>query len=197
MARLIWNHPQQGTRDFLLHPVTVLGRESGVDCVLNVRSVSRRHARIEQTADGYFIHDLGSTNGTWVNDTPVSKTEPTLIRRGDRIKIGEESLEFDPEVESSPRTQESMVTAPLDRTRDPAASRDFPQRIGKFHLVRRLGQGGMGVVFQALDLDSNRNVAVKFIRSNIGKREAFLDFFHNREAVLAPRDRPPERHPRL
>ena len=43
----------------------------------------------------------------------------------------------------------------------------------------------MGAVYRARDLESGEEVAVKFIRQNIGRREAFLEYFHHREAVLA------------
>lgn len=51
----------------LTKPQTVLGRDPGVDIVINSNGVSRRHARITQQGEQYFIEDLGSSNGTYVN----------------------------------------------------------------------------------------------------------------------------------
>lgn len=72
-------------------PVTSLGRLSDNDVVVDDSGASRQHARI-RNADGEFVvSDLGSTNGTLVNDEPI--TERTLAD-GDRITIGETVFEF-------------------------------------------------------------------------------------------------------
>src|SRR5688500_18722980 len=54
--------------------------------------VSRRHVRLEPDADGLRIIDLGSTNGTRVNDRPLAAHVPQMLYDGDLIQIG--SLEF-------------------------------------------------------------------------------------------------------
>ena len=194
MARLVWKRSGGGEgKTYPLGERCVLGRDSTADCVLDTKSVSRRHATIEQRGGRFFIADLGSTNGTLVNGVRI--TEPTQLDAGDKIQVGDEALEFLGELDAFPAgqlTKGSLETAPLERRAPPrslnvrtVAEEILPRRVGKFYLLRRLGHGGMGTVYHALDLDSNREVAVKFIRSNIGRNEAFLDFFHNREAVLA------------
>src|SRR5262245_60895922 len=45
----------------------VVGRGSRCDVVLESDAVSRRHARFEPRSDGWWVHDLDSTNGTYVN----------------------------------------------------------------------------------------------------------------------------------
>jgi hypothetical protein len=52
---------------------------------------SATHARIEPRPDGAWVDDLGSTNGTFVNDEPVRERP---LDDGDRITIGETVLEF-------------------------------------------------------------------------------------------------------
>jgi len=47
--------------------------------------VSRRHARIEQCPDGFYVHDLQSTNGTFVNDRPAGEV---LLHDGDYLRVG-------------------------------------------------------------------------------------------------------------
>jgi hypothetical protein len=54
--------------------------------------VSNHHARISLLASGYFIEDLGSKNGTFVNDVMIS--QPVSLKRGDVIRIGMVSLKF-------------------------------------------------------------------------------------------------------
>ena len=49
----------------------LIGRGNECDVRLDAEAVSRRHARIYYTPEGWRVEDLGSTNGTWVNDFPV------------------------------------------------------------------------------------------------------------------------------
>ena len=64
----------------------VIGRMTPADLLLDGESVSRRHARISLGESGYIIEDLGSSNGTFVNDERIQT--PRLLRAGDRVKIG-------------------------------------------------------------------------------------------------------------
>ncbi len=56
--------------------------------------VSRQHARIVADAGGYFIEDLGSANGTFLNDRRLPGGVPTRLRNGDRVRIGKVQLNF-------------------------------------------------------------------------------------------------------
>ncbi len=62
---------------------TVIGRYEFCDIVLETTSVSRQHARIVRRADGYFLEDLNSVNGTYVNRRKV--IEATPLHDGDEI----------------------------------------------------------------------------------------------------------------
>jgi hypothetical protein len=70
----------------LVKRTTMIGRETDSDIQIDDRQVSRRHAEITQTVEGYTIRDLGSKNGTFLNGEPVSQ-QPRLIRNGDEIGI--------------------------------------------------------------------------------------------------------------
>jgi diguanylate cyclase (GGDEF)-like protein len=74
-----------GTRYPLRGTAVVVGR--GDDCEIQVEehSVSRRHARIELGPDGFFVADLQSTNGTFVNDLPIATAR---LSDGDYLRIG-------------------------------------------------------------------------------------------------------------
>ncbi len=63
----------------------IVGRSSDLDMVLVEDMVSRKHARINLQADGIWIEDLGSTNGTFVNGEKIKRAR---LKEGDRILIG-------------------------------------------------------------------------------------------------------------
>ncbi len=56
--------------------------------------VSRRHAHIIKARNGYFIADLGSSNGTFVNDRPLTAKKYRKLHNGDKIEIGEVAIRF-------------------------------------------------------------------------------------------------------
>ncbi len=71
----------------------VLGRSRECDIVLDDAGVSRRHAQISPTEDGWVLSDLGSTNGVRVNDRALRGTHE--LRLGDRIELGATELVFE------------------------------------------------------------------------------------------------------
>lgn len=71
--------------------VTVLGRSSDADLVLDDPYASEFHMRLVAQENGITLHDLGSTNGTYINGRRV--TAPTQLRRGDTIQVGKTVME--------------------------------------------------------------------------------------------------------
>jgi DNA-binding winged helix-turn-helix (wHTH) protein len=71
----------------------VIGRDIDVAVTLDSATVSRRHARLRVTQDAATIEDLGSKNGTFLNDARVSGEE-SVVTDGDRIRIGSLLLTF-------------------------------------------------------------------------------------------------------
>lgn len=69
-----------------------IGREGDNDLVLTGSSVSRRHAELERTADGFKLRDYSSSNGTWVNGKRIEGAAD--IRHGDRIRIDRDEFLF-------------------------------------------------------------------------------------------------------
>ena len=69
----------------------VAGRLPSCDLSLNDQNASRRHAEFVQRDDGWWIVDLDSTNGTFVNGSLVKERR---LSYGDRIQIGSTKLEF-------------------------------------------------------------------------------------------------------
>lgn len=69
----------------------VIGRSSKCDIQIDQESISRNHSKIVNTGKAILIRDLGSTNGTYVNDEPVDEY---VLRDGDLIKIGRTIFKF-------------------------------------------------------------------------------------------------------
>lgn len=72
-------------------PPLSVGRSTDNSIVLSAEGVSRHHARFERRDGQWVVIDLHSTNGTYVNDEPITEHR---LRRGDHIKIGDSILKF-------------------------------------------------------------------------------------------------------
>jgi len=75
----------------LVPPETLIGRDEGCHITIPDASVSHRHARVYHSDGEWYVEDLGSTNGTYVNDRPL--TRPVLVRPGDVVAIGRSTFE--------------------------------------------------------------------------------------------------------
>jgi pSer/pThr/pTyr-binding forkhead associated (FHA) protein len=85
-----------GREHFLTKETTSIGRAVENDIVITSRRVSREHARVQREGRRMILVDLGSTNGTFLNDERV--LAPAELRDGDRVSIGNVILAFqDPE----------------------------------------------------------------------------------------------------
>ena len=83
--------PDMGRRFLLDRAELVLGRGTDCDIQVDRDSVSRRHARVYRDDNNWLVEDLGSTNGSYVNDNPVTKAP---LRDGDFLKIGAAIFKF-------------------------------------------------------------------------------------------------------
>lgn len=87
-------HPvADGNQIVIDRAVVLVGRSPDCDAIMTQSSkISRLHCALVQVDEGYFIRDLGSMNGCWVNGSRV-KTE-AQINGGDRIGIGDVEFRF-------------------------------------------------------------------------------------------------------
>jgi len=83
--------PDMGRRWPLGTDEIVVGRGSDCDIQIDRDSVSRRHARVYRVDDQWFVEDLGSTNGSYINDVPIQRSP---LRDGDFVKIGSAIFKF-------------------------------------------------------------------------------------------------------
>jgi len=71
----------------------VIGRDPACDLMIENVGVSRQHAQVEKQGDDYVIRDLGSQNGTFVNEERI---DSYVLQSGDRVFIGKHQLLFEP-----------------------------------------------------------------------------------------------------
>lgn len=64
---------------------TSIGRSRRNDIVVPEDAASAQHCRIDREGDSYVLHDLGATNGTFVNG---ARTDRAVLQHGDRVKVG-------------------------------------------------------------------------------------------------------------
>ena len=90
---IVQTGPHAGREFVLVKDVVLLGRSDQCYIVIADPLVSRRHSQI--TCDGPYctIEDLGSTNGTFVNDQRLA--QPRILRSGDQIRVADSVLVFD------------------------------------------------------------------------------------------------------
>ena len=79
-------------RSYELGDELTLGRAGGCQVTIDDNYVSQLHARLFRREGQYYVEDLGSTNGTYLNRRKV--TAPIAIRRGDRLQVGKTVLEL-------------------------------------------------------------------------------------------------------
>lgn len=81
-----------GKRYHLVGGLTI-GRSKNSDIVLSDAYVSSAHARIYRVATDFFIEDMGSTNGTYLNDVRID--QPMALKDGYELIIGDNIFRFE------------------------------------------------------------------------------------------------------
>lgn len=125
-------------------PLTI-GRDSGNEIVLTDLLVSRRHARLEPTPYGFQVHDLGSSNRTFVNGVPVTSAP---LQDGDLLTIGRTRFVQQGGVLRTVADEPAaeLVVEQLSYTlpEGPTLTDDVSLRVGGSRLVALLGPSGAG-----------------------------------------------------
>jgi diguanylate cyclase (GGDEF)-like protein len=80
--------PNLGRRWSLDREEIVIGREGNCDVPVPIETVSRRHCRLRRRGGEILLTDLGSSNGTALNDAALAPNEEFALRSGDRIRVG-------------------------------------------------------------------------------------------------------------
>ncbi len=124
MAELLAFAGLSGTQRYrLTEELYVLGRHPDCDIVLDAGAVSRQHAKIIRADNKFFVEDLHSRNGTFLNGRPVQGR--CKLANGDQLKICDLMFTFQAEVETESAIEgEQASSAPLlvEESQPPSSS---------------------------------------------------------------------------
>ncbi len=88
-------------------PEVSLGRDPACDCMIDDKTISARHAHFSFHHNQWWIEDLGSTNGTFLNQEPIHT--PLVLAMGDEVRCGQIVLEVTiGELEKDPFHQDAQ-----------------------------------------------------------------------------------------
>src|SRR5687768_15860406 len=115
MARLILQ-TAEGQQAIELRPVNSLGRHPNNSIQLLDKIVSKEHCIIEQRGDHFVLRDLGSLNGTFINNERVRGEAP--LKHGDEIALGSTRGRFE---EGGPPIPQAVgpITPPVQAAQPP------------------------------------------------------------------------------
>lgn len=81
--------PDQSVKSFSIKTVPLrIGREKDNDLVLEHASISRHHAILDFNGENYTLCDLGSKNGTFINERRLKSNQPVTLYPGENVRIG-------------------------------------------------------------------------------------------------------------
>lgn len=81
------------TQEFSRDSITI-GRRSNCDCVLDDKTVSTTHSKLSFLQNKWWIEDLGSRNGTFLNEIQIN--EPTILNYKDIVRCGKIEFKISP-----------------------------------------------------------------------------------------------------
>jgi len=147
-------------------PSVTLGRDPDCDIAIQDDGWSRHHARLEWQNGGFVIHDLGSTNGTFVNGRRVRKGLAEPLFFGATIDIAGTRLTF---------------SYGRDTTLPDLTGADLA---GRYRLHRLLKESAKAAVYAATDRNVSRDVAIKVLSPELARYPGYRERFE-REARTA------------
>jgi pSer/pThr/pTyr-binding forkhead associated (FHA) protein len=112
---LVTNGSLQGKVIPIAKSTFVIGRDASCHLRPASQTISKRHCAVHIRAEGVVLEDLGSTNGTFLNDEKCEGSHP--LQNGDRLKVG--PLEFVVKVEVAAQVDKSTLVDKVTETKLP------------------------------------------------------------------------------
>jgi tRNA A-37 threonylcarbamoyl transferase component Bud32 len=156
-----------------------IGRAQDNQIVLDDAAVSSHHAEILLRERGFWMTDLGSTNGTFVNQQLLERHVPFLLHPRDIIRIGNTTFTY--EVADTPSSQlpasslPATVHTPSDQhvphpsSVEAQVGEHVGKQLGNYRVVRLIGQGGFAEVYLAEHIHLDTQAAIKVLYAKLAK----------------------------
>jgi diguanylate cyclase (GGDEF)-like protein len=125
---LVLSGPQMGRSIDLGYEALEIGRSTECALALNDDLVSRRHARIKRIFGGYFVTDLESANGTYVNGQRITMAQ---LADGDQIRVGQSMLKFVVNQMEAEYSKRAFALATIDPLTGAHNKRHFDETLAK------------------------------------------------------------------
>ena len=176
---------KSGLTDWPLRTGTIeLGRNVEGGIRLEQSGISRRHCRFIVSDDGCSVEDLGSSNGTYLNEERLEPETPSRLSGGDLVRISGIYLRFLEARKASPIASAGAGASASTSAGSEAGDALVGKTLEEFHITGLLAQGGMGRVYTAVREGDGLECVVKTIIPESGGSERIIERFL-REMELA------------
>ena len=183
LSRMVGATLQSAQRRFPLGIERVtIGRTQDNQLVLNDLAVSSHHAEILLKEQGYWITDVGSTNGTFVNQQVLEPHVPSLLHPRDVIRISTTTFTYEVDDPASSRllasSRPATVTPPSAQNVLPSSSEEAQggehvgKQLGNYRLLRLIGQGGFAEVYLGEHIHLDTTAAIKVLLTKLAKDDS-------------------------
>jgi serine/threonine-protein kinase len=168
------------------HDTFVVGRSARANVRLPHKDpfLSRFHFLVEVNPPLCRVVDLGSRNGITVNDKKVERAD---LANGDVLKAGHTvfRVAITPPEGGGPTRATRPSRAPGNTVSQPTAPQpDWQPAVGGYRVVREVGRGGMGVVYEAVREADGSTVALKAVRPALAPTARQVDRFRREADIL-------------
>jgi serine/threonine protein kinase len=170
-----------------------IGRAQDNQVVLNDPAVSSHHAEILLKEQGYWVTDVGSSNGTFVNQQVLERHVPYLLHPRDVIRISNTTFTFEVNDTASSKLLASSLPAtvhtPSDQHVLPSSSGEahvgehVGKQLGNYRLERLIGQGGFAEVYLAEHIHLDTIAAIKLLFTKLAKDD--IEAFRQEARTIA------------